>query len=87
MSGSGKRPHSPYLNRPIRLVEDVLSSRTIDDRIADLVQRTVIEAKAQGFNTSKQFQAAVDKVMSEQPDLSESIAVRAVHRVMCRQAN
>ncbi len=77
-------PVSPYLKQPLRTLDEALDQVESSYGLAEVILAALDEARAKGMNCSRQFQAAVDKVLLHCPELTEPVAVSIVDRVLKR---
>ncbi len=78
-------PVSPYLKRPLRSMDQALDEVESSYGLDEVIRAALIEAEARGMNCSRQFQAAVDRVLALCPELTEAVAVSIVDRVLKRE--
>ena len=78
-------PVSPYLNRPIRSVEEAQRDLLTNGNLRRIVLQAITESRSKGRKPTRQFQDAVDALLSARPDVEESLAVKAVHRAMSQE--
>ncbi len=78
-------PVSPYLKQPLRSLDEALDEVESSYGLGEVIHATLTEAAAKGMNCSRQFQAAVDRVLALCPELTEPVAVRIVDRVLKRE--
>ena len=72
---------SPYLQRPVRSLDEVLGASPAEERVEEVIRRVLAEAEAARQAPHDQISRAVAAVLRLRPEMSARDAVGMVRRV------
>jgi len=71
---------SPYLQRPVRSLDEVLGTSPAEERVDEVIRRTLAEAEAAGQAPSDRVSRAVVAVLRQRPEMTAREVLSLIRR-------